>query len=101
MGQSSASQPIAWSLFQLTENRMAFARQGLGSRTSIEKELALYIKKPEKGMTTDIDVLNYWYDYRKMHPCLATLARYILCFLTTSGSTKKFVLTAGDIINTV
>jgi len=40
-------------------------------------------------MTTDIDVLNYWYDYRKMLPCLAYLARYILCFLTTSGSTKN------------
>ena len=88
MGQSSASQPIAWSLFQLTQNRRAFARQGLGSRTSIEKELALYIKKPEKGMTTDIDVLDYWYNYRKMLPSLATLARYIICLLTTSGSTK-------------
>jgi len=96
-----ASQPTAWNVFQLTQNCKAFARQGPGSRTSIEEKLTVYIEKLEKGRTTDIDVCDYWYDYEKMLPCLATLARYILCLLTTSGSTEKFVLTAGDIINTV
>jgi len=55
-GQSSATQPTTWNVFQLTQNSKAFARQGPGSRTSIEEELTVYIEKPEKGMTIDIDV---------------------------------------------
>ena len=85
----------------MTQNRNAFARQGPGSRTCIEEELTLYLEKPERGVTPEIDVLDYWYDNRKMLPRLATLARYILCLPMTSGSTEKFVHTAGDIINPV
>jgi hypothetical protein len=48
-----------------------------------------------------IDVLNYWRKGQSEMPHLANLARYIFCIPTTSGSTEKFIVTPGDVINPV
>jgi hypothetical protein len=43
--------------------------------------------------------MDNWYEYRKILPCLATLAMDIFCLSTSSGFSEKFVFTAGDITN--
>ncbi len=52
-------------------------------------------------MEAYIDVLKYWRDWQSEMPRLANLARYIFCIPTTSGSTEKFIVTTGDVINPV
>ena len=74
--------------------------QGTGS-SSVENELAFYVNITEIGMTVDIDVLKYWREWQSKMPRLANLARYIFCIPTTSGSTEKFIVTPGDVINPV
>ena len=74
--------------------------QGTGS-SSVENELAFYVNITEIGMTATTDVLKYWREWQSEMPHLANLARYIFCIPTTSGSTEKFIVTPGDVINPV
>ena len=91
---------IFQSLFQKKSFIFYNVCQGTGS-SSVENELAFYVNITEIGMTATTDVLKYWREWQSEMPHLANLARYIFCIPTTSGSTEKFIVTPGDVINPV